>query len=151
MSELGRLLFPDPPRRIRGFRLFGVVLRTAHLATFGVLLGGHLFDVDAPRLTPFLIATILTGAGLMALELASTFAWLFMVKGVAVLFKLGLLLLVPLLWEHRVTLLVLVVIVASAAAHMPSRFRHYSLLARRSLRPGAEAAARPSRVEARHP
>ena len=98
------LLFPDLPRHIPRHRALGLALRTAHLMTFGVLLGGHLFDVDPARLMPFLLATIASGAGLLALELLSTCAWLFMGKGLVVMLKLGLLLTVPLFWEHRVAL-----------------------------------------------
>lgn len=126
--SLKALLLPDPPRRVPAHRALGIVFRTAHLMTFGALLGGHLFDVEAGRLVPFLVATAASGVALMALECWATFAWLFMVKGLAVLLKIGLLLLVPVFWDHRVLLLLGVVAVASAAAHMPARFRHYSLL-----------------------
>ncbi len=122
------LLFPDPPRRIPRHRALGLALRTAHLMTFGALLGGHFFDVDPARLMPFLIATIASGGALLALELASTCAWLFMGKGLVVLAKLLILLMVPLFWEHRVFLLLLTVAVASVGAHMPSRFRHRCVL-----------------------
>ncbi|MBI4635665.1 MAG: hypothetical protein HY727_04890 [Candidatus Rokubacteria bacterium] len=135
------LLCPDPPRRVPGHRALGVALRTAHLATFGTLLGGHAFDVEPARLYPFLVATIASGAALMALELASTCAWLFLGKGVAVLLKLLLLLMVPVFWEQRVAILVLVVVVASVGAHMPSRFRHYSLLHGRVVTASARTAS----------
>jgi len=146
-----RLLFPDPPRQIPRHRALGVALRTAHLMTFGALLGGHLFAVDPARLMPFLIATIASGLGLMALELASTCAWLFMGKGVAVLLKLVVLLMVPVFWEHRVPLLLLVVALASVGSHMPSRFRHHLVLPaiRRLCAPPREG--RPDVVEADSP
>jgi hypothetical protein len=131
----GAWLWPDPPRRIPGHRAIGVVLRTAHLMTFGTLVGGHVFGIEATRLFPFLVATIVTGAGLMALELAATCRWLVMGKGVAVLLKLLLLLAVPLFWEQRVPILFAVIMVASVGAHMPSRFRHYSLPERRTIGP----------------
>jgi hypothetical protein len=118
------LLFPDSPRRIPRHRALGLALRTAHLMTFGALLGGHFFNVDSARLMPFLLATIASGVALVALELASTCAWLFMGKGLAVLLKLAVLLMVPLFWDYRVPLLLLVVAVASVGSHMPSRFRH---------------------------
>ncbi len=118
------VFFPDPPRRIPHHRALGLALRTAHLMTFGALLGGHLFAVDTTRLMPFLIATVASGLGLIALELASTCAWLFMGKGLAVLLKLLLLLMVPVFWEYRVPLLLLTVAMASVGSHMPSRFRH---------------------------
>lgn len=111
--------------------MVNIALRTAHLTVFGILVGGHVFDVEPSRLLPFLLATIVTGAGLMVLELASTCAWLFMGKGVAILLKLVLLLMVPLFWEHRVALVVAVVVLASVSSHMPSRFRYYCFLSGR--------------------
>lgn len=134
------LLFPDSPRRIPRHRALGLALRTAHLMTFGALLGGHFFNVDSARLMPFLLATIASGVALLALELASTCAWLFMGKGLMVLAKLFILLMVPFFWEHRVFLLLLTVAVASVGSHMPSRFRHRCLLPalRQSCPPSAE-------------
>ena len=122
------LLFPNSPRRIPRHRALGLALRTAHLMTFGALLGGHFFNVDSARLMPFLLATIASGVALLALELASTCAWLFMGKGLAVLLKLAVLLMVPLFWDYRVPLLLLVVAAASVGSHMPSRFRHRCFL-----------------------
>jgi hypothetical protein len=134
-TRLGALLFPDPPRPIPAHRPLGIALRTAHLMCFGTLVGGHVFDVEAPRLFPFLIATIATGVALMALELVSSCVWLFTGKGVMVLAKLLLLLTIPVFWEHRVALLLATVVVASVSSHMPSRFRHYSFLPRRRAGP----------------
>jgi hypothetical protein len=130
--RLARLLFPDPPRPIPAHRALGIALRTAHLMCFGTLLGGHVFDVEAQRLFPFLLATIATGVALMALELVSTCAWLFTGKGVMVLAKLLLLLAIPLFWEHRVGLLLATIVIASVGSHMPARFRHYSFVPRRA-------------------
>jgi hypothetical protein len=134
-----RLLFPEPPRVVPAHRLLGVALRTAHILTFSVLLGGHLFEIDSAQLVPFLVGAIASGTAMMALELGSTCAWLFMGKGLAVVVKLMLLALVPLCWAERVPILVLVVIIASVGAHMPSRFRHYSVLAGRVLEPERRA------------
>ena len=117
-------LFPDPPRRVPGGRLLGVALRTAHLVAVGTLLGGHVFDVDPERLVPALGGAIVTGAGMIALELVSTCDWLCRAKGGAALVKLGILALVPVFWEERVALLVTVTVVAGIASHLPGRFRH---------------------------
>lgn len=116
-----------------------ILLRTAHLATFGVLLGGHAFAVDPERLRPFLYATIASGAGMMVLELVATCRWLVTGAGLAVLVKLAVLLCVPLFWEHRVALLVVVIVIASVAAHMPARWRHRSFTgAAEPWRPGGQ-------------
>lgn len=140
--SLRTLLVPEPPRRIPGHRALGVALRTAHLLTFGVLVGGHVLDVEPSRLVPFLLATLVSGLGLMILELASTCAWLFMGKGVAVLVKFLLLLVIPFFWEFRVAILLAVVVVASVGSHMSSRFRHHSFLARPSVEPSNRACLR---------
>ena len=62
---------------------------------FAGLLGGHVFGVDPTRLVPWLVATVASGAGLMALELLSDLAWLGTGKGLTVLVKLARLALVP--------------------------------------------------------
>jgi hypothetical protein len=109
-------------------RALSVLLRTAHLATFAALLGGHVFYVDPARLWPWLVATVASGAGLMALELLSSVAWLGTAKGLAVLVKLALLAMVPVFWEHRVAILLAVTVLAGVASHMPRQFRHYQVV-----------------------
>lgn len=114
-------------------RAWNVGLRTVHLMAFGLLLGGHAWEIEPVRLAGPLWVTILSGAALMGLELRKGFEWLFLGKGVMILVKLGLLLLVPIFWEARLPLLLSVVVIASIGSHMPSRFRHYSLLRGRAL------------------
>lgn len=137
LAARGSRLFPDSPRSLPGARAISIALRTSHLAAFGLLLGGHAFAADAGALLPYLSATILSGLGLVALEVyAVGFYWLFLGKGIVVLVKLALLLLVPVFWDARVALLLLVVVIASVGSHMPARYRHYSLLHRRVLGAG---------------
>ena len=122
-------LFPEQIRFLPGARAWSIAFRTLHLAAFGLLLGGHAFAVDAERLLPSLWLTILSGIGLIALEVyAGGLYWLFLGKGIMVLVKLGLLLAVPIFWEQRLVLLLLVVGIASVGSHMPARYRHYSFL-----------------------
>ena len=139
MGRLRALLFPDPPRSIPAHRALSIAFRTAHLATFGALLGGHVFGVEPARLFPFLVATAVSGAALMALELASSLEWLLMVKGIAVMLKLLLLVMIPVFWNHRVLILLVIVAVASISSHMPSRLRHYHILRRATARPAPDA------------
>ena len=129
--------FPERVRFLPGARAWSIAFRTLHLAAFGMLLGGHTFGVDAEKLLPSLWLTILSGIGLIALEVcAAGLYWLFLGKGIMVLVKLGLLLLVPIFWEQRLALLLLVVVIASVGSHMPARFRHYCVLHRRVIGPG---------------
>ena len=135
MRELLRhWFFPEQIRFLPGARGWSIAFRTLHLAAFGLVLGGHAFSVDAEKLLAYLWLTILSGLGLIALEVyAEGLYWLFLGKGITVLVKLGLLLIVPIFWEQRLALLLLVVGIASVGSHMPARFRHYSFLHRRVI------------------
>lgn len=133
VRQWSRWLFPDPPRRVPRERAWNVGLRTLHLIAFGVLLGGHVWDVQAELLLPALGMTLASGAALMGLELYKSFEWFFVGKGLLVLAKLALLLSMVGFWEARVPLLFLVVALASIGAHMPARYRYYSVLHRRVL------------------
>ena len=108
--------------------------RTIHLAATGTLLGAHVFGVPPGPLLPWLWVAIGSGAVLMALELYSTLDWLMQVGGLAVLLKVGLLCVIPFAWSVRVPVLFTVVAIAGISAHMPGRYRHYSLLYRRSMK-----------------
>ena len=112
-----------------GTRAPSIALRTLHLASFSILLGGHVFGVEADRPLPALYFTIGSGIGLIALEIYAIGPyWLFLGKGMAVLAKLAVLLAVPYMWGYRVPMLLLVVVLASVGSHMPGRYRHYSFL-----------------------
>ena len=120
-----------------GPRGISIALRTLHLASFGVLLGGHAFAIEADRLIPTFYLTLASGIGLMCVEVyVNGLQWFFLGKGVSVLLKMAILLAVPLFWDHRVLLLLLVVTVASVGSHMPARYRHYSFLYGRVVQAG---------------
>lgn len=116
-----------------GARALRTGLRTAHIIAFGALYGGHVYSVAAERLEPALIATVATGAALMALELYRAPVWLVQVRGAATIAKLALVASVALLWEWRVALLTLVAVIGVVTSHMPGRYRYYSLFHGRSV------------------
>jgi TRAP-type uncharacterized transport system fused permease subunit len=117
----------------RSVRAANIACRTGHIAVSGVLVGGHLFNVPAIRLLPWLIATIVTGIVLVALESRGHWRWSCQGRGQAVLLKLCLLFLVPIFWDQRVWLLFIVIVLASVGSHMPARFRYYSWIHGREL------------------
>ncbi len=114
-------------------RAWNIALRTAHIAAMGVLLGGHAFGAEKAQLVNAHWATVASGVGLGALETGGHLIWFHQGRGLMTLAKLGLLCLIPLLWEHlywRVAVLLAVVVLASVGSHMPARFRYYSVLRR---------------------
>ena len=131
MRSLHAILFPDPVRALPGSRAWNIAFRTAHIGATGILIGGHLFDVDEARLRMSLYVSILTGVCLIFVEAYPTCRWLVEGRGVMVLIKLALLCLIPFFWNYRVSILLVVLAIASIGSHMSKRFRHYSLVHRR--------------------
>jgi len=124
-SRLAALLFPSEPRDLPLRRALRTLLRTAHILATGVLLGGHIFDLPAPLLMPWLWAGVCSGLALLATDLHATFAILFEVRGLLVLLKLALVLAVPLWWEGRVWLLCGASVLGGIGSHMPGRMRYH--------------------------
>ena len=133
MASLAALLFPDPRRRLPHSRWWNIAARTVHLAATGMLLGGHLFGADEATLRPLLWVAIASGAVMIAIELYPTAHWAHQVCALFVYAKVGVLCLVPFLWEQRVPLLLTVLVLASVGSHAPRRVRHYSVWYRRVM------------------
>lgn len=112
-------------------RALNIALRTAHLGAMGVLLGGHAFDLAPARLGLALGWTVGTGVVLAAVEAEGSLLWLHQGRGVLTVLKIVLLGLVPLLWEGRFLVLLAVLALGAVGAHMPARYRYYSVLHRR--------------------
>ncbi len=132
--DLRAFFMPEPRRRLPHARAWNVGARTVHLAATGVLLGGHVFGVEADTLQLWLYAAIASGAAMFAVELYSSFDWLAQVGGLAVLLKLALLCAIPFAWSARVPILFVVVAVAGIGSHMPGKYRHYSFRYRRVMK-----------------
>jgi len=139
------VLFPAPARPVPHERWINIALRSGHIVSSGVLLGGHVFGISPDQLFAWLIATVATGLGLIALDLYRSFDWFYLGQGVLVVLKVLLTAAAGLWWDQRVGLLVAVALIGSLGSHMPSRYRHYSLLHRREMRgePRRDAPAGP--------
>ncbi len=123
-GELVHVLFPVSPRVFPFRRGIRIALRTAHIFTSGVLLGGYIFHEPASVLEPWLWWSVITGLLLFALDLFATLVLMFELHAVAVLAKIILLAIVPVAWDHRVPLLVIILVIGGISSHMPARFRH---------------------------
>jgi biotin transporter BioY len=102
------------------------------------LIGGHAYGAAPEALFPWLLAAVASGVGLMVTEvLAWGLHWFGMAKGVSVVAKLVLLLVIPFAWGARVPILLVVLVASAVTSHMPARFRNYSFVYGRRLDPGA--------------
>ena len=118
-----------------GVRTLRTTLRTLHIMAVAVFYGGHVYGVDAARLEPALYGVLASGGVFVALEVARAPIWLVQVRGVATFVKLGLVACVGVFWEQRLVLLTLALVIGSVVAHMPGRFRYYSLVHRKVVGP----------------
>jgi hypothetical protein len=109
-------------------RLLRTGLRTVHLIAFGAYYGAHVFDVAPERMGPALVAVVATGVLFAVFETFSAPVWVVQIRGVATTLKVVLLLCVPWVWDQRIALLTLIVVIGSVVSHMPANLRYYSLL-----------------------
>jgi len=130
MAPLRWLAAGDCLRLLTSGRAWNIALRTAHIAAMGILLGGHAFDVPRERLLLSLWLTIGTGVGLGVLEAGPGLLWFHQGRGLMTIVKLALVGAVPVFWEYRLPILLVVVAIASVGSHLPARFRYYSVIYR---------------------
>lgn len=107
-----------------GLRLVNVGCRTLHLVGVSALFGGVLWGVPPERLGPALWVTVASGVGLLVVEALTGAVWLWEGRGLMVLVKLGILLIVPFAGTYAVGLLSLAMVVAAAGSHLPAGVRH---------------------------
>ncbi len=104
-----------------------MVLRATHIACTGILLGGCIFSQPLSALEPWLIATVLTGLLIMTCDLHASLAVFFELRGLAVLLKTGLLLVIPVYPQFSIPVLVVALFIGVFASHMPKQYRHKML------------------------
>lgn len=130
MSFKNNVLFPAEPRSFPYRRGIRTLLRALHILTTGVLLGGHIFQQPPELLVPWLWSSIATGLALFATDLYASFSVLLEARGIAVFIKIGLMMLVPVMWDHRVALLTAALIIGAVSSHLPRTYRHRLLFFR---------------------
>jgi hypothetical protein len=109
-------------------RAVQVGLRTAHIMAMALVLGGLALGAGFERLKVSILATVLSGALLLGLDLAKGASVVWQGSGAAVILKLLLLGLGNLFPAARLEWYLAATAVASIGAHMPGSWRHFSLL-----------------------
>lgn len=115
-------------------RWLRITLRTAHIIGSCFVVGGHFFGATEEQVLPWLYLVLASGGILIATYLTEGWVWFREVRGIAVMFKAALLLVIPFWWEARVPILIAVIVIGSYVSHMPGRYRYWVL--GRGPRPG---------------
>lgn len=126
MSNWQHLLFPPKPRSYPGDRWVNILVRSLHLLGIAGISGGFLFDLPTAQYLLFWYLAITTGSLLVLLYVWENGRWLLQLKGMAVIFKLLLLLLASLLPEWRAEVFVAIILISGVVAHAPGKVRGFS-------------------------
>lgn len=123
-----------PPRtRIDYDRWFRILLRTAHIAAFSLVVGGLWFDVPAAEMRGAVLAATLSGLFMAIKHASGARFWFVELRGVLTIVKTLLLVLALYAPAARLLLILLVVLISSVSSHMPGRYRYYSVWHRRRM------------------
>lgn len=125
--QLKRLLFPEESRFFPGQRWVNIALRTLHLIGIAGLGGGFFYASEGDSWRTFFDLTLWSGAGLTAIAVWNDGVWLVQLRGQAILLKLLLLGLMPLLPSLRLPLFLAILVISGVMAHAPASVRYYSL------------------------
>jgi hypothetical protein len=123
-SKIFPLLFPVTPRDFPLRRSVRTMLRAIHVLTASILLGGYVFNQSVVVLEPWLWGTVISGILILVTDLHASFTVLFEVRGIAVLIKAILLMLIAVFWEERILLLISALVIGVISSHMPKQYRH---------------------------
>lgn len=130
-SDLSRLLFPSPTRKIPGRRWVKILLRAIHVCFVCGLVG--LF-VAHERLDQFwLVGTGCSGAAILLLDLHASAVFLLQVRGLIVLTKIAAFFTLPALGASALWVLFALVILSVVSSHASSGFRYYLIFGRGRL------------------
>jgi len=129
--------YPDKDRkknhRPGWMRVADITMRTAHIAVAGTLFGGFMLHVPFGQMHIWHGLTILTGCGLLALELLHGLNWPHQGRGVFGIVHIGLSGFIHLRPDLAIPLLWIILVSGGVGSHLPKRYRHWSVLYRREV------------------
>ena len=120
------ILFPREPRRFPFNRFSQNIVRTIHIVSMGMILGGVARGGDHDSLWTWIVMTVVSGLCLFGIDLYKTGRFMIEGSGVAVWIKLGLIGLGNLFPGARLELYIAATAVASIGSHMGPAWRHFS-------------------------
>ncbi len=105
-----------------------MALRTVHIVSMAIVLGGVAWSVPEERMHHAFVLTVASGVLLLAIDLAKSCVFLYQGAGVAALVKLALVGLGYHLPQARLAFYLAATVVGSVGSHMSGAWRHYSFL-----------------------
>ena len=125
--KISRILFPRDDSASSVKRWANITLRTIHLIGVAGVGGGFLYQAPKTVWLPYLALSIVSGFGIICLDIWNNRVWLIQLRGIAILIKLILLLCVLLFKKYEALMLVIVIVISGIIAHAPGDVRYFSI------------------------
>ena len=109
------------------------MLRTMHLIGVAGLGGGFFYQAPKEVWLPYLALSIVSGFGIMCLDIWGNAIWLIQLRGIAILIKMMVFLCLPFFEDYRAHVLVITIVISGIIAHAPGDVRYFSILHGRRL------------------
>jgi hypothetical protein len=113
-------------------RAIGIALRTAHLGTVALLVGGA-FALPGSHRPLWGVLVLATGLGLLVSEASHSRHWIYQGRGLLTLAHVAVLGAIPLAPRLAPAALLLALAIGSVGSHLPGSLRKWSLRHRRVL------------------
>jgi hypothetical protein len=110
-----------------------ISLRTLHLLAVAGVGGGVLFALEKDLWINYWWLALVSGVLMMLMDIAANPVWMVQVRGVVILFKLILLVLLGINPGWDSFLLAVIIIISAVISHAPGKLRYYSLYHRRVI------------------
>lgn len=114
-------------------RWIKISLRTFHLLSIAGVGGGILFGLEKDLWLNYWWLALASGALMMLMDMLSNPVWIVQVRGVAILAKLLLLMLLGYNPAWDTFLLVVIIVISGVISHAPGKLRYYSFYHRRVI------------------
>ena len=110
-----------------------ISLRTLHLLSIAGVGGGILFGLEKELWDSYWWLAIVSGGLMMLMDMVANPVWILQLRGVAIMMKLLLLLLLLDYPQWGSFILVLIIVMSGVISHAPGKLRYYSLYHRRVI------------------
>jgi hypothetical protein len=118
----------DGKRMAESMRWMNIGIRTLHIGVASIFFGGAFFSVSSDGLSAWYHLTVLSGCGLLALEVLHDSKWPHRGEGLLGMAHICLAIGAYFSLDLRPFLLWAIVITGCIGSHMPGRYRHWSII-----------------------
>ncbi len=108
-------------------RWLGISFRTIHLIGVAGIGGAFLYQAHEPAWKPYLMLLVVSGAGMLFLDIWSNARCLLQVRGIATIAKI-MLLTTSVLAGMEAYILITVIIISGIVSHAPAKIRYFHLV-----------------------